>query len=182
MSETNDDDHSIFQEYMRDVTPLKSNPNAKTHRRSRTDTPSNGAPRAAPKQALSDFIAEAVDTEAVLSYSVSGLTASQFKPLRQGRLSIEARLDLHGLTTEQARSQLIAFMHQQEEAFHRHVLIIHGKGGHKGQPPVIKNLINRWLPQFSSVLAFHSALPRDGGTGAMYVLLKRAGRADYTSS
>jgi DNA-nicking Smr family endonuclease len=62
------------------------------------------------------------------------------------------------------------------EAMHRQqrcVLIIHGKGGQQGTPPVIKNLVNRWLPQINEVLAFYSALPKDGGSGAVYVLLKK---------
>jgi len=53
------------------------------------------------------------------------------------------------------------------------MLLIHGKGGYEGAPPVIKNLISRWLPQFDEILAFHSAKAKDGGHGAVYVLLKR---------
>ena len=80
---------------------------------------------------------------------------------------------MHGLTTEAARDALYKFIKTQTENHKRCLLIIHGKGGHEGAPPVVKNLVNRWLPQFDTVLAFHSAQPKDGGHGAVYVLLKR---------
>lgn len=68
---------------------------------------------------------------------------------------------------------LCQFIQTQAELGKRCLLIIHGKGGIQGAPPVIKNLLNRWLPQINEVIAFHSALPKDGGSGAIYVLLKR---------
>lgn len=52
------------------------------------------------------------------------------------------------------------------------VKIVHGKGAHTGQT-LLKTYVNGWLPQLPDVLAFVSALPRDGGAGAVYVLLRR---------
>ncbi len=122
---------------------------------------------------LSDFIQETVLSETVLSYADVSVRGPRFQALKSGSIRWEARLDLHGLTIEKARQELIQFLHHQSTNNHRCVLIIHGKGGHQGAPPVIKNQINRWLPQFPNVLAFHSAQAKDGGTGALYVLLKR---------
>lgn len=108
-----------------------------------------------------------------MSYSQPGLSNQRLKELKNGQIPWERRLDLHGLKSETARDALCQFIQTQAEHDKRCLLIIHGKGGQQGEPPIIKNLVNRWLPQMDEVLAFHSALPKDGGTGAVYVLLKR---------
>jgi len=57
----------------------------------------------------------------------------------------------------------------------RCIRIIHGKGyGSSNQGPVIKPLVNQWLRKKAEILAFCSARPVDGGTGAVYVLVKSA--------
>lgn len=93
--------------------------------------------------------------------------------LRSGEIVSEARLDLHGLNPDSARTSLCDFIEKQTLQGKRCVLIIHGKGSKHGEAPVLKNHVNHWLQQLPQVLAFHSAIPRDGGTGALYVLLKR---------
>jgi DNA-nicking Smr family endonuclease len=120
---------------------------------------------------LSDFISESVLSETVLSHCAPGVSSKRFRELKNGRIPWEARLDLHGLKTEAARIALSQFIQTQAHNNKRCLLIIHGKGGHQGDPPIIKNLVNRWLPQFDEVLAFHSAQAKDGGHGAVYVLL-----------
>lgn len=119
------------------------------------------------------MIVDTVLSETILSYSHPSISSQRFKALRNGHIPWEARLDLHGLKSETARDTLCQFIQTQAENSKRCLLIIHGKGGNLGAPPVIKNLLNRWLPQLDEVLAFHSALPKDGGSGAVYVLLKR---------
>jgi DNA-nicking Smr family endonuclease len=122
---------------------------------------------------LSDYITDSVLSEAVLSYAQASLPVKRFKDLKHGRIRWEARLDLHGLYADAARVALAEFIERQMQEQKRCVLIIHGKGGHLGAPPVIKNLVNRWLPQMDEVLAYHSAQAKDGGHGAVYVLLKK---------
>lgn len=122
---------------------------------------------------LSDYIKETVHSETILSYSKSKILEKQLNELRKGLIPFEARLDLHGFKVEAAREALCTFIQEQTYANRNCILIIHGKGGHQGAPPVIKNHINRWLPQFEEVIAFHSALPKHGGQGAVYVLLKK---------
>ena len=96
------------------------------------------------------------------------------KDLRRGRYSIQDELDLHGLTAVEARSMLREFMDDALLHGHRCVRIVHGKGLRSGPGgPVLKVKLNRWLPQWEQVLAFTTAPPRDGGTGALYVLLAR---------
>jgi DNA-nicking Smr family endonuclease len=121
---------------------------------------------------LSDFISNPVESNTPLSYCAPSIPSKRFRALKNGLIPWERRLDLHGLNTEEARSAFLQFINEQRLNNTRCMLIIHGKGGHQGAPPVIKNLINRWLPQINDVLAFHSAVPRDGGNGAVYVLLK----------
>ncbi|KTD31002.1 DNA mismatch repair protein-like protein [Legionella moravica] len=180
-----EEDKALFREHMRSVKPL----NEKTKRVS--NPPSMPAPRLNKKKTatqpenstyhLSDFISETVQSHSVLSYAHPSITGSRLRSLKNGLIPWEARLDLHGLKTETAREALCRFIQAQAQQNKRCLLIIHGKGGHLGAPPVIKNLINRWLPQFHEVLAFHSALAKDGGHGAVYVLLKKNKQEDYCS-
>ena len=103
----------------------------------------------------------------------SGLQHKVLKKLRQGKNTIEHALDLHGLTVEQARRELVEFLGECEAANVRYAIIVHGKGYRSKDKPVIKPMVNRWLRAADNVLAFHSAQAKDGGTGAVYVLLKK---------
>lgn len=172
-----DDDKNLFREHMRGVKPLHE----KTQRvKSPHIRPSKPFIKRAKiiepvetNYLLSDYIKDTVLSETVLSYCNPDLASMRFKNLKKGQIPWEARLDLHGLTVNAARESLSDFIHKHFEQEKRCLLIIHGKGGHQGLPPVIKNQVNRWLPQFNEVLAFHSALPKDGGLGAVYVFLKK---------
>ena len=82
-------------------------------------------------------------------------------------------MDLHGLNVDLAADTLRSFILKQQDLDHRNLLIIHGKGGHLGDVSTLKSYVNHWLKQFPGVIAFHSALARDGGTGSVYVLPKR---------
>ena len=109
----------------------------------------------------------------VLSYVQAGIQKQVFRKLKRGQYSIEAELDLHGSTKVEAQEQLNEFILEARERGIRCVRIIHGKGyGSTNKGPVIKPLVNRWLQQRSEILAFCSARPVDGGTGAVYVLIK----------
>ncbi len=109
-----------------------------------------------------------------LIYSLPGVQQSVMKKLRRGQLSIEAELDLHRLTSDQAHAELMDFIVRCQRQHIRCIRVIHGKGlSSKNQIPVLKNRVNKWLRQWDNVLAFCSARPFDGGNGALYVLLKR---------
>ncbi|STY28406.1 Smr domain protein, DNA mismatch repair protein-like protein [Legionella wadsworthii] len=173
-----DEDKALFRESMRSVKPLNEKkrvhtPSEKAKPQLPTKKRTSEVPIEKKEFYLSDMIVEPVFSESRLSYSQSSLPNKQFKALKQGQIPWESLLDLHGLKSEKARDILCHFIQAQMERGNRCLLIIHGKGGHLGAPPVIKNLVNRWLPQLDDVLAFHSALPKDGGNGAVYVLLKR---------
>lgn len=96
------------------------------------------------------------------------------RDLKRGRYTIQDELDLHGLTARQARQMLGEFMADALRRDHRCIRIVHGKGLRSGpRGPVLKQKLNDWLPSWQEVLAFTSAPARDGGTGAIYVLLAR---------
>jgi len=93
--------------------------------------------------------------------------------LQRGYLEVEIELDLHGLRVEIARRVLIEFLDHCARQRVRCARIIHGKGiGSAGRQPVLKCKVNYWLRLRPEVLAFCSATRRDGGTGALYVLLR----------
>ena len=170
-----DEDKALFRESMRSVKPLPQQAKVKVLQ-PKPAIPKKKTPQPTQEKKayyLSDTIVDTVLSETILSYVHPSLSNQRFKALRMGHIPWEARLDLHGLKSENARETLCQFIQTQAENDKRCILIIHGKGGYLGAPPVIKNLLNRWLPQLDEVLAFHSALPKDGGSGAVYVLLKR---------
>jgi DNA-nicking Smr family endonuclease len=97
--------------------------------------------------------------------------------LRRGLLPIDARLDLHGMRVDEARGKLEQFLRTMRSRAERCVLVIHGKGEHSPQGiGVLRGEIAAWLSQGQSsqhVAAFVTACERDGGEGALYVLLRR---------
>jgi DNA-nicking Smr family endonuclease len=118
---------------------------------------------------------EKVGLEDSLSFIAPGLQNNVLKKLRRGYFGLDAEIDLHGLTSNEAKRQLLHFLHACVEAGCRCVHIVHGKGYRStDNHPVLKNSINLWLRQHKDVQAFCSAPPRDGGTGAVFVLLQLA--------
>ena len=101
--------------------------------------------------------------------SIGGKLIQKFK---RGDIPIETTLDLHGYTLEQAADTLEGFLIQCLENNYRCVLVIHGKGS----LAILKNHVNRCLDDHPKVLAFCSAKQKDGGNGAVYVLLKTLSR------
>jgi len=123
---------------------------------------------------LVDSAVEQLDANAMLEYQRPGVQHGVYKQLRQGKYSIEARLDLHRMTAEQARLTLYQFVRDCITHDIRCALITHGKGEGRANPAVLKSLVAHWLPQINEVLAFHSAQKHHGGTGATYLLLKKS--------
>lgn len=102
-----------------------------------------------------------------------GLSPSVLRDLRRGRWVVQAYLDLHGQTRDEARCAVGEFLlHAQQQGI-RCVRIVHGKGlGSPGRTPVLKKLVQGWLSQRQEVLAFCQARLTDGGAGAVVVLLR----------
>lgn len=102
-----------------------------------------------------------------------GLQQKLVRRLRRGQIPVAAEADLHGMRIHQAQSLLEDFLGECRERGHRCVRVIHGKGlGSRDGRAVLKWEVDRLLRAHGAVMAFCSAQPRDGGTGAVYVLLK----------
>ncbi len=104
--------------------------------------------------------------------------------LRRGQVPIDMRIDLHGHTQAQAQHILQTTLLAAYRANKRCVLVVTGKGkhtrhdedGYKFESGVLKQMVPEWLsspPLLEIVLKTHAARPKDGGTGALYVLLRR---------
>lgn len=104
-----------------------------------------------------------------------GISRRVFRNLKRGQYRVQQELDLHGLFAGEARRTVADFLNGARAHGHLCVRVVHGKGlRSRQQGPVLKGLLDHWLRQRDDVLAFCSALPADGGTGAVYVLLRRA--------
>ncbi len=110
----------------------------------------------------------------VLSFVRPGVQHGVYKNLRLGKYEIQSFLDLHGRTVDQARQDVWRFLEEGFAQGIRCCLITHGKGQGREEPAKIKSCVNHWLPQFSYVLAFHTAQKMHGGLGATYVLLSKS--------
>lgn len=111
--------------------------------------------------------------EEFIFFARPGLQQKTQKQLRQGKISIDDHLDLHGLSIEEARQTLLEFIDFAQKQQIRCIRLVHGKGYRSDtDKPVLKNKVNNWLRQHPGILAFSSTQPRDGGTGAVYILIK----------
>lgn len=175
-----EDDLIFFREAMQEVKPIKRSVAVKAVMKKGPRTAQRSKPIALAKEphksdkelffSLSDPLEQTVLAEATLFFRRQGPQVNVIKQLMRGEMRRSACLDLHGMTVEQARLAVIAFLRASQKARFRCVQIIHGKGQ---VSPKLKNYINYWLPQFPGVLAFTSAKARDGGNGAVYILLAK---------
>ncbi len=109
-----------------------------------------------------------------LFFARPGLQQRLIRKLRRGQFNIGAELDLHGMIVREARNALASFLADCRTRGIRCARIIHGKGlSSRDGKPVLKMQLDHWLRQRLEVVAFCSARGNDGGTGAVYVLLKR---------
>lgn len=123
---------------------------------------------------------EQVGPEGVLSWMRDGVRRRDLQRLRKGGYKIAGRLDLHGRTAAQAQGDVLRFLAEAAAESRRCLLIVHGKSASSAAPARLKNCLNGWLREHPLVNAFHSANPKDGGAGALYVLIgkRRAKTAD----
>lgn len=116
-----------------------------------------------------------------LEYRRDGVQPQQWRRLRRGEMPPERTLDLHGHGVDAARAALDGFLTSAVANGCKCVRIVHGKGYRSAdRPPVLKPRVAYWLAHAPEVVAYVSALPDDGGTGALYVLLKR--RREHAST
>ena len=163
------DDSVLFRDAVQDVMPLQTDKILLPQANKPVSRRKDKAPAGIDKLS-DDFIP---DCENWLEFMRPGVQRTVFKQLRTGKLAVESHLDLHGLTRDAARIQLQHFIQQAMQHHFKVVCIVHGKGYHSEDGrPVLKAMVNKWLQDLAEVLAFSSAQPRDGGSGAVYALLK----------
>ena len=175
--QADDDDRALFQRAMRDVVPLKSSQrNHPVKRKARPRALFTRAERAA---ALQESLGPGADLYQVqpedeLLFRRAGVPETVLRRLRRGQYRIEAEIDLHGMVVAEASAMLAQFVREARAGGLRCIRVIHGKGLRSGtRGPVIKNTVNALLRRCDPVLAFASARPVAGGTGATLVLLNR---------
>lgn len=171
-----ENDADLFRESVGPVRPVRN-------RRAVVDRP---RPRPVPRQREADERAvvdellnhpwdpAALETGEEIFHARPGVQNRVLRRLRRGQYSVGDEIDLHSMNAESARAALDEFIGRARARMLSCVKVIHGKGlRSKGEGPVLKRLVNHWLRRHPAVVAFASAKPNDGGTGAVYVLLKR---------
>lgn len=115
-----------------------------------------------------------VQGEEFITFKQAGISNKTLRKLRKGQYNVEAILDLHGKSVEEAKIAVEQFLQHCLRREVRVALIIHGKGHHSRMLPILKNKLNLWLRELDIVLAFCSAAPTHGSRGAIYIMLKRS--------
>lgn len=170
-----DDERRLFREAVGEVTPVAGD------RVERRPPPPPAVPRSRledERRVLHDMVSDyfepaEVETGEHIHYLREGVQWTVLRKLRRGQFSVGAQLDLHGLSWHEARIAIHLFIGRVRRERAHCVRIIHGKGNrsqHRG--PVLKHKLNVYLRKRDDILAFCSARPHDGGTGAIYVLLR----------
>ncbi len=181
-SEHVDDDKVLFMQAMSGVNQLEDknvrSPAAAT-KASKPDAATLSKRAAAQGSEASDLgaglsdmqaLLNPVAAESILSYKQPTLQNKVFAELKQGKLRWYDAVDIHGCTIEEARAAVTQLLSQAKQNNENMVKIVHGKGSEA----ILKTCVNGWLRQLPEVLAFCSAPPKDGGNGAVLVLLKKS--------
>lgn len=165
-----EEDELALRRAMQDVKPLNSDAvhrPAPPRSRQRRD-PGEPAPAVSPLPFDRD-----VQPGEFLHFARGGVQDRLIRKLRRGLIVQQAEVDLHGLTIRQAWECLDEFIAEGRARGLRCVRVVHGKGYRSGaRGPVLKSAVNSWLRHNHDVIAFVSARSIDGGTGAVYVLLR----------
>lgn len=175
-NDSNSDEAALFRKAVGEVRPVRSR---RAHREAPGPAPRAERRRQDERAVLAESLHLPPDTADVetgeeLVFRRAGISDRVFRKLRRGEYAVRDEIDLHGLRSDEALVELRGFI--AECVVHRVqcVRVIHGKGLGSGQRgPVLKNRVNAWLRRWDAVLAFCSAQARHGGTGAVYVLLRR---------
>jgi DNA-nicking Smr family endonuclease len=189
-------DSELWQPALRDVKPLRRRrPHEAAKPAPKPQTPSPVAAPVAPVAARpTKTSTKPTPLLPLTGLRAPGLDKASAERLKRGQYPIEARIDLHGMTQDDAHRMLGDFIARSARAGLRCVLVITGKGlrrlddeqpggtdSRRGEIGILRNAAPRWLneaPNRARILAFTAAQPRHGGSGALYVLLRRRARSD----
>ena len=172
-----DKDIDEFRRAFSDAKPLKVEDRVPEERPK--PKPAARFSRADEREVLRESLRDDIDTiehgyGAAIRFCRASVGKRTMRKLARGGYSVQAEIDLHGMTLAEAKPRLTDFIDYCASQGNLCVRVVHGKGlGSGDRGPVLKNAVNRWLRKWDSVLAFVSTPQVDGGTGAVYVLLQR---------
>lgn len=173
------DEFELFQQMVGDVKPL--NHDVAELKKNHTVTEAHLAKRLSAttlSEQAEDYLsldsAPMLKPDDMIEYKKDGVQDGVYKKLRLGKYPIQARLDLHRKTLKQARDEVTHFLTQCVRMDMRTVLLIHGRGERSTPPALMKSFVAHWLTQIDEVQCVHSAQRFHGGTGAIYILLKKS--------
>lgn len=172
-----EDESDLFKRAMADAKPLQreervSPPSRKLKPRARFARADERAALAESLQADIDDLE--LDNVEYLRFARPGVGKREMRQLSRGRYAVQGEIDLHGMTLDEAHENLREFVSYSANSGKTCVRVVHGKGLGSGQRgPVLKRGVNRWMRRWQEVLAFVSTRQVHGGTGAVYVLLRR---------
>lgn len=153
------------------ITPRELTPGHLERQRSAVEKPLKDA------NPLTSDMVDPLTAHDILCWQRAGIQNGVFRKFRAGQYPIEARLDLHRMTVEQARREVFRFIDDCVRYGVRSVIILHGKGERNPDGVAqLKSYLAKWLPELPDVLAVHSAQKHHGGTGAVYVMVRKSER------
>lgn len=175
-----DDDATLFRRFVGDAKPLRQAPKVPDHR-AKVSARARFKRRDEREALLESLEADVEESEhgagESLRFHRPSVDRRTMRKLTRGNFSVQDEIDLHGMTVPQAKQALNEFLGESAQRGHTCVRIVHGKGlGSGNRGPVLKGKVDKWLRQWDTVLAFVSARQIDGGTGAVYALLRKEGR------
>lgn len=169
------DDAALFRAAVGAVKPLPDQNRIPPQAAPRKLVRHSAVPPTAIPDTLSDFAAENAPDE----YLNNGLSRMTLRKMRRGTWPVQDSLDLHGNNSDAARKLLQEFLHEAMQRELRCVLVIHGKGlNSRGGEAVLRKLTRHWLTQHPLVLGYCDAPPKEGGSGAVLVLLKTGSKGN----
>jgi DNA-nicking Smr family endonuclease len=172
-----EEDKDLFQSAVADAKPLRSA--TRVAPPAVKPVPKARFKRADENNALRESLENDIDDSEhgsgeALRFKRPSVSRMTMRMLSRGSYAIQAEIDLHGMTVAEARPRLAEFVERCARSGKHCIRVVHGKGlGSGDRGPVLKMAVNRWLRKWDPVIAFVSARQVDGGTGAVYVLLRQ---------
>ncbi len=174
MTSPDEDDDKLWRTVTDGVAPLRRKRGAVSKQKPAPPRP-RPQPAAAPSTSAPPAKPKAEPPPLVMGQG-AGVDKRTVQRLKRGQLDMEARLDLHGLTQAEAHARLDRFLEAAQDRGLRSVLVITGKGRAGEGGGVLRQMVPRWLntpPSRGRVLTMSQAQPKDGGAGALYLLLRK---------
>lgn len=170
-----EEDKELFRSEVGAVRPVEVKDRIDPIKRVSREPTMSKADEAEVMEELLEEMDEWLETGDELSYLRPGYQMRLLKRLKRGSYSVRGELDLHQMRARDATEAIREFLAEAHREGAYCLRIVHGKGRRSGSErgPVLKNLVNGYLRRRKDVIAFASAPPKEGGTGAVHLLLRR---------